>query len=76
MSDNDFPVMAGERLGFDLNELMGLRQGLKGGGLGELMRATRADKLIPRGFGVMDPMAPERSGWLYDGTQPPETFGV
>lgn len=76
MSDSDFPVMAGSRLGFDLKELVGLRQGLSGGGVAELMRAARADKLIPRSFGLQDPMAPEGSGWLYDGTQPPEAFGI
>lgn len=76
MSDNDFPVMAGSRLGFDLEELLGLKSGLRGGGITELMRSSRTDKLIPRGLGMKDPMAPEGSGWLYDGTQPPETFGV
>lgn len=76
MSENDFPVLAGSRLGFDLQELVGLRRGLGGGGIDELMRAARSDKLIPRTLGVVDPMAPEGSGWLYDGTQPPETFGV
>ena len=77
MGDSDFPVMAGSRLGFDLKDLMGVKRDLKGGGIEELMRVARKDKLIPPTMmGSWDPMAPEGSGWLYDGTQPPETFGV
>lgn len=78
MGDSDFPVMAGSRLGFDLKELMGVKRDLKGGGISELMRVARGDKLIPPTMmrGGLDPMAPEGSGWLYDGTQPPETFGL
>lgn len=80
MDDNDFPRFAGDAYGFDLSELVGLRDGLRGGGIGELMRAGRREKLIPQSLGirgsVLDVMAPENSGWLYDGTQPPETFGI
>lgn len=80
MGDSDFPVMAGSRLGFDgldLKDLMGIKSGLRGGGMGELMRVRR-DKLMPPTMmgGGLDPMAPEGTGWLYDGTQPPETFGL
>lgn len=73
MDDNDFPGMAGDRLGVDLRQMMALRQGLSGGGIDQMVRGLRGDRLMPR---WRDPMAPENSEWLYDGTQPPETFGV
>lgn len=80
MSDNDFPVMAGERFGLDLREAMGLRQGLKGSGVMELGKVMKKENFFPQTLlhsgSVLDVMAPENSGWLYDGTQPPETFGV